>query len=322
MPLAAHSALLAAAVAIVAAVSLLVPPPFRFSFPWTPRDHRFADMVLTSATIYTADPARPFADAMAVRDGRVLRIGTYQSVKELKGRHTRELNLSGNVVLPGFIDSHVHFIEGGLQLARVPLRGVRSKDDFIARVKEAVTVISQLNKSGSSLRVMLFLVLAFAKALYQYFLDLLSEQISILGSGFSEEVGTTMFGEVTSLLLLGWMIYHLKILYVWLSRMDGHMGVANSLAMKIAGIDKNTNDPIGGTIMRTTKGEPTGLLVDTAMKLIFDVIQKVSNRERKEALLRASRHALMRGVTTVVDVGSYFPGVSDEKTWQDFSGIL
>lgn len=68
--------------------------------------------------------------------------------------------------------------------------------------------------------------------------------------------------------------------------------------------------------------EPTGLLVDTAMRLIFDVIQKVSDHERREALLRASRHALMKGVTTVVDIGSYFPGASTEKTWQDFAGIL
>lgn len=67
---------------------------------------------------------------------------------------------------------------------------------------------------------------------------------------------------------------------------------------------------------------PTGLLVDTAMSLIFDVIEKVPKHERREALLRASKHALMRGVTTVVDVGSYFPGASTEKSWQDFAGIL
>jgi predicted amidohydrolase YtcJ len=73
-------------------------------------------MILANATIYTADPARPFAAAMAVRAGRVLRVGTYESVSELKGRHTHELNLSGNVVLPGFVDSHVHFIDGGLQV--------------------------------------------------------------------------------------------------------------------------------------------------------------------------------------------------------------
>ncbi|CAD6228131.1 unnamed protein product [Miscanthus lutarioriparius] len=275
LPIAAHSALLAVAVAIATATVLL-------PFPWTPPRDRFADMILANATIYTADPAHPFADAMAVRGGRVLRIGTYESVKELKGRHTHELSLSENVVLPGFIDSHVHFIDGGLQLARVPLRGVRSKDDFIARVKEAVR----------------------DKHPGQW----------ILGGGWNNDFWG---GDIPA---AAWLDDISPDNPVWLSRMDGHMGVANSLAMKIAGIDSNTNDPIGGTIMRTTEGEPTGLLVDTAMRLIFDVIEKVSNRERREALLRASRHALMRGVTTVVDVGSYFPGASTEKTWQDFAG--
>ena len=136
--MAARSALLAAgatALVAVAAVFLLPDPASRL--PWAPRG-RFADMILANATIYTADPARPFAAAMAVRAGRVLRVGTYDSLKEFKGRDTYELNLSGNVLLPGFIDSHVHLIDGGLQLARVPLRGVRSKDEFISRVKGAV----------------------------------------------------------------------------------------------------------------------------------------------------------------------------------------
>jgi predicted amidohydrolase YtcJ len=68
--------------------------------------------------------------------------------------------------------------------------------------------------------------------------------------------------------------------------------------------------------------EPNGLLVDAAMKLVLDVIPDVSVDERREALLRASRHALMRGVTTVVDVGSYFPGMSENQPWQDFSGAF
>ncbi|XP_062231383.1 protein LONG AFTER FAR-RED 3-like isoform X2 [Phragmites australis] len=277
----AQSALLAAAVAIAAAIFLL-PPASRLS-SGTPRG-RFADMILANATIYTADdPARPFADAMAVRGGRVLRVGTYDSVKELKGRHTYELNLSGNVVLPGFIDSHVHLIDGGLQLARVPLRGVRTKVEFTSKVKEVVR----------------------DKHHGQW----------ILGGGWNNDVWGGDFPTAA------WLDDISPNNPVWLSRMDGHMGVANSLAMKIAGIDKNTNDPIGGTIMRTTEGEPTGLLANTAMKHIFDVVQKVSIHERREALLRASRHAVMRGVTTVVDVGSYFPGTTAEKTWQDFSDV-
>ncbi|KAF8646759.1 hypothetical protein HU200_065550 [Digitaria exilis] len=312
----------------------------------------FADMILANATIYTADAALPFAAAMAVRTGRVLRVGDYESVKELKGPRTYELNLSGNVVLPGFIDSHVHFVDGGLQvlplrlgichfriacwyyslnmlqLTRVPLRGVRSKDEFISKVKEATrgaVICSFCCLQGSKL------CFSAVRAFYTLHNTNISEtctfseQISIQDSGYSEEVGIMMLGVVISLLLLGWMIYHQIIQcvfkLVWLSRMDGHMGIANSLAMKIAGIDSSTNDPIGGTIIRTAEGGPTGLLVDTAMKLMLDVTEKVSTHERREALLRASRHALMRGVTTVVDVGSYFSGVTAEKAWQDFSDV-
>uniref|UniRef100_A0A453GP25 Amidohydrolase 3 domain-containing protein n=1 Tax=Aegilops tauschii subsp. strangulata TaxID=200361 RepID=A0A453GP25_AEGTS len=244
---------------------------------------RFADMILANATIYTADPARPFAAAMAVRAGRVLRVGTYDSLKEFKGRDTYELNLSGNVVLPGFIDSHVHLIDGGLQLARVPLRGVRSKDEFISRVKGAV----RDKHPGEWVR----------------------------GGGWNNDFWG---GEIPT---AAWLDDISPDNPVWLSRMDGHMGLANSLAMKIAGIDKNTNDPVGGTIVRTTEREPTGLLVDAAMKLVFNVIPEVSVNDRREALLTASRHALMRGVTTVVDVGSYVPGTSEEQTWQDFSDV-
>ncbi|CAA2942827.1 amidohydrolase isoform X1 [Olea europaea subsp. europaea] len=108
---------------------------------------------------------------------------------------------------------------------------------------------------------------------------------------------------------------------VWLTRMDGHMGLANSMALKIAGISKSTEDPGGGAVMRNGGGEPTGLLVDSAMKLVLSCIPEVSIKEKREALLRASNHALMRGVTTVVDFGRYFPGVSTELSWEDLSDV-
>ncbi|GJN16715.1 hypothetical protein PR202_gb03734 [Eleusine coracana subsp. coracana] len=271
-------ALLAAAIAIATAIFLL-PPDSVLS--WTPRG-RFADMILANATIYTADPAHPFANAMAVRAGLVVRVGTYES--GLKGRQTYELNLSGNVVLPGFIDSHVHFIDGGLLLTRVPLRGVRSKDDFISKVKEAVK----------------------DKHHGQW----------ILGGGWNNDFWG---GDLPA---ASWLDNISPDNPVWLSRMDGHMGLANSLAMKIAGIDKSTNDPVGGTITRTPEGEPTGLLVDTAMNLVFDVIQEVSIQERREALFRASKHALKRGVTTVVDVGVTSLGVRPRKHGKIFQDLI
>uniref|UniRef100_A0A2P2KGM5 Uncharacterized protein LOC105122806 isoform X2 n=1 Tax=Rhizophora mucronata TaxID=61149 RepID=A0A2P2KGM5_RHIMU len=108
---------------------------------------------------------------------------------------------------------------------------------------------------------------------------------------------------------------------VWLTRMDGHMGLANSLALKLAGINTLSEDPIGGAIMRSSHGEPTGLLIDAAMKLILPCIPEVSVDERREALLRASNLALTRGVTTVVDFGRYFPGASVEHSWEDLSDV-
>lgn len=108
---------------------------------------------------------------------------------------------------------------------------------------------------------------------------------------------------------------------VWLSRMDGHMGLANSLALKLAGITRDTEDPPGGTIVRTLDGEPTGLLIDAARQLILPSIPEDSVDERREALLRASKYALTKGVTTVVDVGRYVPGSSVELSWEDFTDV-
>ncbi|CAK9171042.1 unnamed protein product [Ilex paraguariensis] len=108
---------------------------------------------------------------------------------------------------------------------------------------------------------------------------------------------------------------------VWISRMAGHMGLANSLALKIAQITNSTEDPIGGAITRNSSGEPTGLLIDSAMKLVLSCIPEASVDEKREALMRASNLALMRGVTTVVDMGRYYPGLSVELSWEDFSDV-
>lgn len=108
---------------------------------------------------------------------------------------------------------------------------------------------------------------------------------------------------------------------VWLSSMDGHRSLANSLALKLAGITRDTKNPLGGTIIRTKDGEPTGLLIDAARKLMLPNIPEASIDERREAMLRASKYALTKGVTTVVDVGRYFPGSSVELSWQDFTDV-
>ncbi|XP_076939973.1 protein LONG AFTER FAR-RED 3-like isoform X1 [Bidens hawaiensis] len=220
---------------------------------------------------------------MAIRDGRILRIGNYSYVQEVSGYGTKELNIEGKIVVPGFIDSHVHLLFGGLQMARVEVRGVNTKVEFIRKVKEAVKNM----KEGSWL----------------------------LGGGWNNDLWG---GELPSASWIDDITPHHP---VWLSRMDGHMGLANSLALKIAGVTSNTQDPVGGTISRNEHGEPTGLMIDAAMKVILSCIPEVSVEERRQALDRASRYVLTRGVTTVVDFGRYFPGATVEHSWEDFTDV-
>ncbi|KAA3478379.1 Amidohydrolase family, ISF2 isoform 1 [Gossypium australe] len=242
-----------------------------------------ADLIVKNGVIFTSDPSFPFANSMAIRDGRILRIGNYSSLQDLSGYGTKELNLEGKVVVPGFIDSHVHLISAGLQMVSVQLEGVNRKDEVVRRVKEAV-----LNAKRGSW---------------------------ILGGGWNNDLWG---GELP---MASWIDEVTPDNPVWLIRMDGHMGLANSVALKLAGVTNLTKDPNGGTIMQTADGEPTGLLIDAARELILSWIPEDSVDERREAMLRASSFALTRGVTTVVDFGRYFPGSTVEHSWQDYSDV-
>ncbi|KAK7283947.1 hypothetical protein RIF29_13697 [Crotalaria pallida] len=255
-----------------------------FSWKWkSPFSHTTAELIINNGVIYTSDDSLPFAESMAVANGRVLCVGNHSFVQEFAGYGTQVLDLGGKVVVPGFIDSHVHFIYGGLQMKQVELRGVNNKEEFIRMIKDA----AQRTKKGSW----------------------------ILGGGWNNDLRG---GDLPA---ASWIDDLTPGIPVWLSRMDGHMGFANSVALMLAGITNLTENPRGGTIVRTANGEPTGLLVDSAMKLVTSHIPKDSVDDRREAMLRASNHALSRGVTTVVDMGRYFPGVSTDLSWEDFSDV-
>ncbi|XP_060675329.1 protein LONG AFTER FAR-RED 3 isoform X2 [Ziziphus jujuba] len=168
-------------------------------------------------------------------------------------------------------------------MSQVELHGVNERDEFVRRVKEAV----RDSKPGSW----------------------------ILGGGWNND----LWGG--ALPMTWWVDDVTPQNPVWLTRMDGHMGLADSPALKLAGVTNSSEDPNGGTIMRTSTGEPTGLLVDSAMQFILPCIPEVSVDECREALLKASNFALTRRVTTVVDMGRCYPGISVEFSWQDFSGF-
>ncbi|GLJ50359.1 hypothetical protein SUGI_1073080 [Cryptomeria japonica] len=258
-------------------ITLLVAPHLPYG-NW--RVIQSAELVITNAVIYTSDPSLPWAECMAVRSGRILEVGNLRSVEGLIGRQTRIVDLKGKVVVPGFIDSHVHFISGGLQMARVDLHAVKSKSEFISKVEHAVH-------------------------------DMENKQW-VLGGGWNNDYWGGELPEAS------WIDNITHDCPVWLTRMDGHMGLANSFTLNKVGIHNLTDDPVGGTIIKNINGAPTGLLVDAAMQLLLPHIPKVTIQERRDALIRASKLGLSRGVTAVVDFGRYFPGTSTSDVWQDF----
>ncbi|KAF2604505.1 hypothetical protein F2Q70_00026729 [Brassica cretica] len=269
-----------------------------------------ADLLVTNGTIFTSDKSLPFADSMAIRNGRILKVGSFTTLKDFVGDGTVEVNLKGKVVVPGLIDSHVHLISGGLQMAQVGLRGVSQKEEFCKMVKDAV----QSNFVDLTV-VVASLSLWFLGPEGSVFSLDTKEGSWILGGGWNNDFWG---GELPSASWIDEISPHNP---VWLIRMDGHMALANSLTLKIAGVTSLTEDPIGGTIMRLPSGEPTGLLIDSAMELVTSFVKEVSVDERREALVRASEYALTRGVTTVVDLGRYYPGTTDELSWNDFQDV-
>jgi predicted amidohydrolase YtcJ len=238
---------------------------------------RSAELVLTGGTIWTGDAAHPRAEAIAIRDGRIIAVGSAASVGTHVTAGTRVVELNGRMVVPGFIDDHTHFISGGFQLGSVDLRSAASPQEFTTRLA------------------------AFAE---QHASDRW-----ITGGDWDHEswAGAPLprrewFDSVTARV------------FVAVSRLDGHMMVVNTRVLELAGIDRDTPDPAGGTIVRDERtGEPTGVLKDEAMSLVFRVMPEPTSAERAEAFRRAQAHALERGVTMIHDMGDW----PDLQTYRD-----
>jgi len=235
-----------------------------------------ADLVLLSAKIWTGDPAKPEAEALAVRGARVVAVGMNKEIEALKGPQTRVLDGKWRRVVPGFIDSHTHMSGGGLEILAVDLH--RTKDE--AEFTRTLAAYAKTQPPG------------------QWLTD---------GAWDHEQ----------------WTPPHLptKALLdpatgdrpTCLSRQDGHMVVCNSLALKLAGVTRDTPDPPGGVIVKDASGEPTGILKDGAMDLVFRVRPERTQAELLEGLRAAMKNAAKFGVTSVQDL----PGDSgDVPAWK------
>lgn len=228
-----------------------------------------ADIILTSGHVWTGAPDNPVAEAVAIRNGRVLMVGTNDEVMRFRGPDTREISLGGRLVTPGFIDPHTHFIGGGFALGSVDLRPARTPQEFTRLLGEHARSISG-------------------------------------GRWITEGNWDHESWDGAPLPRREWIDSVTPDNPVAVNRLDGHMILVNSKALELAGITRDTKDPEGGTIVRDpVTGEPTGVLKDEAMSLIWAVVPEASDAERRDALRRAQAHALSRGVTFVNDMGSW-----------------
>ena len=225
------------------------------------------DKIYYNGVVWTADQKIPSATAMVLNEGVFLFVGEDKEALSMATDRTEIIDLKGNFVTPGFIDNHVHFISGGLQLSRVNLNDVLSKKEFQARIIE--------------------------------FDRMLPKSSWILGGNWDHELWGGIYPEKS------WIDEVVSDRPVFLDRLDGHMALANTKAMNLAGINSSTLDPPGGVIIRDQNSDPTGVLKDLAMDLVQTIIPEESSEEMDRALDRAMDYALSLGITQVHDMGSW-----------------
>ncbi len=231
-----------------------------------------ADLIITNAVIYTVDSAFTITEAMAIKDGKIIETGTSDYISKTYSAKVTE-NMNGQSVFPGFIDSHCHFVGYGLGLQKIDLTGTKSFKEVIERVTSFTKVHDGDAVSNS-----------------------FNQNDWIIGRGWDQN---------------DWDIKEFpdkKIvdsLYpttpVFLTRVDGHAALANSEALKRAGITLNTK--INGGDLLTKNGALTGVLIDNALDLVSAKIPKLSPELLKQALLAAQKNCFEVGITTVDDAG-------------------
>jgi predicted amidohydrolase YtcJ len=222
-----------------------------------------ADLVLVGGRVW-AGRGRPEGTALAVAGERVLAVGSDDLVRALAGPTTRIVDLHGRLVVPGFNDAHVHFIDGGFGLLSVELRGAKDERDFARRIEERTKILPR----GTWIQ-----------------------------NGNWDHTAWPSKREPTKALIDAVTPDH----PVFVSRLDGHMALANSLALRLAGVDRSTKDVAGGTIVRDTAGEPTGLLKDNSMDLVSRAIPEPSHEANLAAARAGLAEAARVGVTTIQD---------------------
>lgn len=230
------------------------------------KDEGPAELIVLAGRIWTGDLQKPWAEGVASAGGAIVAVGSREEVMRLKGLKTRLIDRPGTFAMPGLIDAHGHIESLGAGLERVDLRGVASLDEVARRVKSRS--------------------------------DAMPGDSWITGSNWDQSLWPG--GNFPTAAVLDAVAARRP---VWLTRVDGHAGWANSEAMRRAGITKDTEAPSDGQILRDKDGNPTGVFVDGAMGLVWKVVPDSKREDIKRRILAAQEKILAEGLTGVHDAG-------------------
>jgi predicted amidohydrolase YtcJ len=226
-----------------------------------------ADLVILHGRVWTVDHARPQAEAVAITRDRIIAVGSDAEIIKWIGMGTKKIDAQGKSVLPGFIDAHVHFSSGGGEISGVHLRDTATPQEFARRIGEHAKTLPK----GEWM----------------------------LGGTWDHELwgGTPLPSH-------DWIDAVTPDTPVFVTRYDGHMALANAVALRLAGITRDTKDPPGGTIVRDKDGNPTGLMKDAAMDLVYRAMPAPSDEQLLRMVRAGMNEARRLGVTSIHDISS------------------
>jgi len=227
-------------------------------------------IAIVNARIWTGDDRHRWADALLANGDRIAAVGSSAEIMKRAGS-ARVIDARGKLVVPGFIDSHIHFLAGGFGLSSVQLRDAKTRQEFSRRIAE----FARTKPAGTWIR----------------------------NGDWDHELWG---GELPR---RDWIDAETPDHPVWINRLDGHMSLANTAALRVAGVTRETADVDGGTIVRDEHGEPTGILKDNAERLVARAVPPPTANELDHALDAAMRFVASHGVTSVHHMG----------TWEDLA---
>lgn len=233
----------------------------------SPEAPETASLVVRDARVWTGNADQPWAEAVASRGDSIIAVGSNTEIEALIGEDTEVISVTGSMLVPGFIDTHVHFIASGSGLASVQLRDAATPEEFSARIGE------------------------FAKNVAP------GEWIM-----YGDWDHTLWGGELPR---RDWIDDVTPDNPVWVYRLDGHMALANSAALALSGVDADSADIDGGTIVRYEDGRPTGLLKDNAMMMVEEAIPEAAAAKLDREARAAMEHVAGNGVTSVHDMAGW-----------------